>query len=270
MKRKPSYKKWCFWTIIVGSIVGVPIVINELYKCDKGYITVWEGSDVLAYYGSLLGAAATIIALVVTIIFTQKNQKEERKLSVKPYLETKKYHYTDLMNISLENTICLEITSKGIKDPDRLLEKINDAKIIYHRDMHGAFSQIAKISLDTEISGILKKYYFCGYDIQNCGAGNAINVNLKINNKSCIPDFCVTTSEPKKFILIFDKSLLEEPDFNECFVRIDLEYMDIVSLAKYSQYEELIFSCDENDLSTMQLTGQHWMPPEEIDKVRER
>lgn len=265
-KTKPFYKKLCFWAVIVGSIVGIPIVINELYKCDNGYITVWDGSDVLAYYGSLLGAAATIIALIATIWFTINNQKEERKLSIKPYLETKKYQFIDLMNISSENMTCLEITKRGIREPDDILERINQAKKTYKNGLKGIFARTAEATLDFELSEILKDYYFCGYDIQNCGAGNAIDVNFKINGKGCMLNFCVTTSEPKRFILIIGKCLLEEPDYNGCSVRIDIQYTDIVSLTKYSQYEDLIFSCDKDDMKTMQLTGQHLMPPAEIKK----
>ena len=36
--------------IILGAvflIVGIPIIINECYKANCGYITVWDGSDVL-------------------------------------------------------------------------------------------------------------------------------------------------------------------------------------------------------------------------------
>ena len=53
-------------------IIGVPIVINELYKVNAGYMTIWGAADVLSYYGTILGACVTVGALIVTIIFTKK------------------------------------------------------------------------------------------------------------------------------------------------------------------------------------------------------
>jgi hypothetical protein len=59
-------------------VVGIPIIINELYKREGWYSTVWTGADALAYYGTLLGAGATIFALIVTIITTHKQVQSER------------------------------------------------------------------------------------------------------------------------------------------------------------------------------------------------
>lgn len=53
-------------------VVGVPFLINELYKNNSGYMTVWGAADVLSYYGTLLGTCVTVGALIVTIRFTKK------------------------------------------------------------------------------------------------------------------------------------------------------------------------------------------------------
>ena len=60
-------------TVIIAVILifGVPIFINECYK-HGGYVTLWNASDVLSYYGTLLTAAVTIVTLWGTIIFTRK------------------------------------------------------------------------------------------------------------------------------------------------------------------------------------------------------
>lgn len=60
-------------TVIITIILifGVPILINECYK-HGGYVTMWDASDVLSYYGTLLTAAVTIVTLWGTIIFTRK------------------------------------------------------------------------------------------------------------------------------------------------------------------------------------------------------
>lgn len=45
--------------LAVFIIIGIPLVINELYKKNSGYITIWSGEDVLSYYGSIIGALIT-------------------------------------------------------------------------------------------------------------------------------------------------------------------------------------------------------------------
>lgn len=57
--RKP--KKLIAVLVFLALIIGIPIIINEAYKTGKGYITVWGGSDVLAYYGALIGGIGTIV-----------------------------------------------------------------------------------------------------------------------------------------------------------------------------------------------------------------
>lgn len=69
-------------------VIGIPIIINELYKREGWYSTVWTGADVLAYYGTLLGAVATIVALIVTIRTTHKQVQSERMYQ----LELEKWH----------------------------------------------------------------------------------------------------------------------------------------------------------------------------------
>ena len=68
--------------IILGLIaaifltVGIPIIINECYKVNCGYITVWDGADVLGYYGAILGSIIAVATLVITIVFTKSKFKE--------------------------------------------------------------------------------------------------------------------------------------------------------------------------------------------------
>ena len=61
--------------VILGAIfliIGVPIIINECYKANFGYSTVWNGADALGYYGAILGSVIAVATLAITIIFTKK------------------------------------------------------------------------------------------------------------------------------------------------------------------------------------------------------
>jgi hypothetical protein len=77
-------KKWLIvlvvTVIILALVIGVPLVINELYKKGPGYITVWDGTDVLSFYGTILGTCATVLALVITIVFTRKQISRDNYL----------------------------------------------------------------------------------------------------------------------------------------------------------------------------------------------
>ena len=80
------FKRTCL--IIALLVIGIPLGINALYKSDKVFITtVWTGADVLAYYGTILGTIATIVALICTIWFTR------RQITFEQYLrsETEKW-----------------------------------------------------------------------------------------------------------------------------------------------------------------------------------
>lgn len=69
-------KKWLIvlavMAIVLVLVIGIPLIINELYKMGPGYITVWSGADMLSFYGTMLGTGATILAMVITITFTRK------------------------------------------------------------------------------------------------------------------------------------------------------------------------------------------------------
>lgn len=55
----------------------IPIIINELYKNNGGYITLWGAADALAYYGAILQAVFSMVALFITILYTRKQIKYE-------------------------------------------------------------------------------------------------------------------------------------------------------------------------------------------------
>ncbi len=79
-----SVKKYIVYYIIVIILtVGVSFVINECYKINAGYVTMWSAEDVLSYYGAVLGGGITIITLIGTIYFTRKQIQIDRFLEQK-------------------------------------------------------------------------------------------------------------------------------------------------------------------------------------------
>lgn len=72
MKRKKIHRSLLAAIVAFILILVIPIAINELYKKNTGYMTIWGAADVLSYYGTILGACVTVGALIVTILFTKK------------------------------------------------------------------------------------------------------------------------------------------------------------------------------------------------------
>lgn len=75
-------KLWVKWFLIgalvaIALIVGIPLIINESYKANSGYMTMWSAADVLSYYGTILGALVAITTIIVTIGFTRKQIRRE-------------------------------------------------------------------------------------------------------------------------------------------------------------------------------------------------
>lgn len=81
MVNKPLYKKWWFYIalilIFIFFIFIIPIIINELYKLEDGYITLWDATDVLSFYSVVLSGLITILALIMTIYYSKKDTKKQ-------------------------------------------------------------------------------------------------------------------------------------------------------------------------------------------------
>ena len=129
-------------------IIGVPIVINELYKVNSGYMTIWGAADVLSYYGTVLGSCVTIVALIVTILFTKK--QIQRGSFIKNQ-EEKWNRIESLISSSLENIhpariaeIVLRVTSSNY----------NEAPTAFHQ-----YSLQAKTALDSVFAYISGEDY---------------------------------------------------------------------------------------------------------------
>ena len=100
---------------IIGILVlllGIPIIINECYKANCGYITVWDGADVLGYYGTLLGSAIAVLTLVATIVFTKKQIQRDSYLRA----ETEKLSKLESIFLGILDSINPIETLKNVMD----------------------------------------------------------------------------------------------------------------------------------------------------------
>lgn len=111
-------------------IIGIPIIINETYKHSGFYVTMWDAADVLSYYVSIFGTAATIGALVITIRFTQ------RQISRDAYLKNENEKWTKIESVLADalNSInpmlpLIGTMDTGLKDPSAAITAIQKYQI---------------------------------------------------------------------------------------------------------------------------------------------
>ena len=134
----PKKKTWMviLLTVVVAVLtIGVPFAINEAYKVDKGYVTMWGAEDVLSYYGAILGATATIAALALTIWFTKKQIQRDAYLKN----ETDKWRQVESTIGSILNEI----------NPMIMLKRGMDTEYI---DPGYAMNQFSKYSMDCRLT----------------------------------------------------------------------------------------------------------------------
>lgn len=64
--------------VIFGILIfGGPIIINELYKENTGYITLWGAKEVLGYYGIILGCLLNALVSIYVVRKTIRNTRSQ-------------------------------------------------------------------------------------------------------------------------------------------------------------------------------------------------
>lgn len=111
--------------VVLGAVflvVGIPIIINECYKANCGYITVWDGSAVLGYYGTILGSVIAVISIIVTIAFTKKQIQRDS------FLKNENEKWDKLKSIFLQTLsdinpmrILKDVMDNGFTDPTKAI-----------------------------------------------------------------------------------------------------------------------------------------------------
>ena len=100
------------------------------------------------------------------------------------------------------------------------------------------------------------------YEIENCGAGNAVDVEMNIGDFTIIPNFSISTTKPKKFVFILNDSLLQNSEY---VIDISITYSDVSSIGRYKQKEKFAFQRNgKGQLQTVQFQDDLLTSPEEI------
>jgi len=233
------------------------IIVHVLYKIPaphKYLLAEWDAGGLLNYLGIVLGASATIIAIILTLTFTVENQKNERKLSIKPFL-----HTLYVPKFARIDSVVNEGQTVYVTYP--LDEKRNIGT------SHKAPYILEKVETD-KIKGILdslsfyKENYIIKYTLSNHGAGNAINIKFAIDGKQIMQPFSLAINSSKDFIIILKSELISNG--NE-LIKFSFEYEDVASIGKYRQSESIEFYTEaDKSLNAKQAVTDILTIPQEI------
>lgn len=212
--------------IIVFFVVGIaiPIITNLIFKLVTNHYFLnaeWTAGEFLGYCGSIYGAIATIVALYLTIDFNITNQREAKKLSIRPYLyiNGQTLIKTDFEEIKKRNDVIYLYASMNAEDNFVDLTRYSN------------WDQLVKI----ERNPINSFRYF--FTISNVGAGTAINLDININEEpiNLIP-LCV----PKdKDILIYCVINFDHMPDDVAVLDFDFIYNDVEEMAQYQQKHKI-------------------------------
>ncbi|MCI1960202.1 MAG: hypothetical protein LKJ25_11350 [Clostridia bacterium] len=215
-----KYIGFAFMAILC--LASVAIFINESYKNNSGYVTCWDSGDLLLFYGNLVSAFATIVALIGTIRFTKSMNNRERKERIAPCLYFEAEPVARESAIKKNDVIFISYTKFGIASSPVPISGI---------EVEGVNSKVKSV----------KAKVFIEYVVKNIGVGAAKDINFTINNFTAIK-FTLPVNFEKKFIIIFNKNLFnkEGTDFEFTFT-----YSDIQSLDSYRQVDIRRFYNDD-------------------------
>ena len=190
MKNKRPFNVWWIIPVLVVLFFVIFLIFRSIKDNQLNY------SDWLTFVGSYLGFAGSVILGYVAIYQNRKlrddNEKQHknairpiinfkyRKLSIIEVSKMREYfHYIKIDNdciIEHTNLIPRDIRSLSKKDYD--LYKMSSDKSISDKEYNEFESKFQK-----DFIKLSKKYLLIDFYLDNNGNGNAINIEILLNNK---------------------------------------------------------------------------------------
>lgn len=249
-------KQW--WGLLQDFLWGIAITVYLIFLISDDALQNIVLTITAAVYGGLL----TLVGVAWTIKDNSEKIKKERKLSIKPYLDARYKCFTDITEIPNENILFISVGKITVVQRT-IPNEINDLSILHSRAC-GNNERLAPSVYALQLAEFISAHELIYYEIENCGAGNAIDVRMKINDNE-VASFCITTSKPKRILLIFSDELLEGEETNCTKMDLSFEYTDVSALGRYKQNETLTFGRDSDDnLYVSQMQEDLLTPPVEI------
>lgn len=212
--------KYIVWVVIVAIffVFLIPIAINELYKLDIGYQTVWGASEVLAYYAELLGSIIAIVVLIITVYFSRKDINKQLSFAK---AQTK-------VPFFMIETVCRYVGGKSY-----------------------TFSQTGNIwSNKYVINQYNSEAIKCSICLKNIGDGLALDTNYEIlgTDINSLIEFAI--NQDNSFYIEYDIKKLFVDNFDDKIITIVLSYKNTLG----TQFEQKIDCTFEKNNKTNEMS----------------
>lgn len=197
---KKFLKKVLAVLVLIAVIIGVPIGINECYKANEGYVTVWGGADVLSYYGAIVASAGAAIGVFFSIKAANKNYQDDVRARTLPFIALTLLEQKTALNVlALLKKKAEESQNPPTSNaaPAAQYEEYRLDHIYFIITAHGI---IAQNKLSKEQETILEnggnvwvrsadgtetlqhiEFYSTPMEIENVGNGTAVNFRVGLN-----------------------------------------------------------------------------------------
>ena len=210
-------------------------------------------------FAAILGGAITLLGVAWTIKDNADKLRKERKLSIKPYLDIRQNHYTRIEDLPVKDAVYVEV-GNHIVCQNSLPEEI--ARLSSPPVENKTSNELVAHTM--LLTDFMTRHYLMSCNVENCGAGNAIDLKIKINDFELNP-MCVTTSTPKNVVFIISDALISDNKKRSCKISISYTYTDISYLGKYQQTESFILTKSESgELQLVQFSEDFLTAPIEL------
>ena len=255
-KKRSSHIK-CALTVslIIVVLFSVGFLIYLVPTDENNRLT----EIILSITSATISGFLTLAGVAWTIRDNSNKLREERKLSIKPYLDIRHEHFETIEELPRKDALFVEIDDY-LSWGNTLPEEI-ERLLTYPKDDNNGLELAAKNMLLTCFS---RSHYLMSCEIENCGAGNAIDLKIKLNDFELSP-FCVTTAAPKRVVLVISDKLISKENGERSLVSITYTYTDVSKIGKYEQKESFIFiKNDKEELQLIQFKENLLTPQEEF------
>ena len=212
---KRILKKYWIWILIA---VVYLLLVHSIYLFPAPFgwlVSSWSAGDLLAYGGAIIGAGATIYAVVSTIEHEREREREQNRLNCKPWIESKIV----------------------IIDSYDEFEKYKQSEIIYVKpETDNQWSTILNTPFELEYKTHRFNMEYCLfiYELSNVGCNTATSFKFAINSNLFMQDFALSLTAKKVFAFFLPLS-----EDKEIKYKFDFSYGDVISSAKYIQSEAI-------------------------------
>lgn len=180
-----------------------------------------------SYIGSIVGAAATVAGVYITI--RAENEKIKKEDEIKKQHDTERHRLEIMPHLS---------RYYHIPKTEGLFYKTET----YFVDCRNGFRIYSDLKPDflKEIKNNTPDNYLLNYRVKNIGLQSAANLYIKIDGNYIIRNGGITSDSFINICILF-----KTEELNNRKLKIEFKYSDISGLAEYCQFEEFIFKTEQ-------------------------